>query len=122
MDKMTHDGRIGTDEIMSPGYVWYRCNAYTLPDNTMGKIGYHVIYRPLCRDMKEKYQGHEVVTDQMMIDAREHYAIIAEKERIAEISRREREIESIKNIPPPSAFERMLCPRCGTVCYGDCRS
>ncbi|MFA5379260.1 MAG: hypothetical protein WC455_26125 [Dehalococcoidia bacterium] len=119
MDKMTHDGRIMTSELTSPGYVWYRCDAYGLPDNTMGKIGYHAVYRPLC---KPDYIGTEVVTDQMMIDTREHYNI-CEAEREAESKARfERDLEAIRNPSAPYAIDKHLCPHCGTVCYGDCRS
>jgi len=62
---------IHTDEINSPGYVWFRCDVYDLPDTTMGQIGYHVCYRPLCGDM---YRGNELVTDRMRQDLRAYYA------------------------------------------------
>ena len=31
--KYTHDGRIGSDELTSPGYVRFRTDHYNLPDN-----------------------------------------------------------------------------------------
>lgn len=119
MRDMTHNGSIGTDDIGSDGYVWYRCDVYNLPDNTAGKIGYHVIYRPLCRP---DYKGTEVVTDQMMDDTREHYRIVRDAAEIERKAQFERDLAEISKPVKQSAMSKVMCPHCATVCYGDCQS
>lgn len=69
-DKITHDGTVKTNELTQPGYVSFRCDAWGLDDNTMGKIGWHVEYRPLCGD----YQHDCEITEAMATAVREHYA------------------------------------------------
>lgn len=66
----THDGTIKTDETC-PGYVWMRCDRWSLPDNTQGQIGWHVFYRPLAGHV---YIGNELVTGRVAEAIREHYA------------------------------------------------
>ena len=85
-------GKIYTDEIARPGYVWYRCADYHLPDNTKGKIGYHVVYRPLHAEgpLSVRYEGWEAVTAQMIADTRAYYAAEdAAKEHAAAAQRAE---------------------------------
>jgi rubrerythrin len=117
----THDSTIRTDEICSPGNMWFRCDAWGLPDNTPGQIGWHGVYRVL----DDGHRGHEHVTDAMRTAAREHYA---EQERIEaehEVRREKaqeaadeaalaREAAEIKSGRPQP------CPKCGTYCLGDC--
>lgn len=100
---------IKTDET---GYVWMDCEHYSLPDNSQGKIGYHVFYRPLCGTM---YKGNETVTESMMNDIRAHYAAIeVEKDS-------KKAIPAAVKVPyPPDQVQKRLCPKCGTFCYGDC--
>ena len=112
--RTTHDGKIGTDRL-SPDYVWFRCSDYNLPNNTMGKIGYHCIYRPMCRP---DYAGTELVTDQMIADAREHYAIIAAEDEEAKRLEDERALSEPE--PTPERRPNQPCPICGTYCDGDC--
>lgn len=64
----THDGTIRTDET-DPGYVWVRCDRWSLPDNN--QIGWHVFYRPLAGPT---YIGNELVTPALAEAIREHYA------------------------------------------------
>ena len=64
------DNGIATDELFSPGYVRFDCEVWGLPDNTMGKTGWHVVYRPLV----DGYAGHELVTPEMRAAVRVHYA------------------------------------------------
>lgn len=116
--RTTHDGKIGTDELFSPGHVWFRCSDYNLPDNTMGKTGYHCVYRPMCRP---DYIGTEVVTDQMIADTKGHYDIIkAQDEETKKIENEKffAELEAEKNLP--KSRSNQPCPLCGTYCDGDC--
>ena len=120
MDRITKDGAIKTNETMSPGYVWYKCSVYNLPDNTMGGVGYHVVYRPLC---KPDYQGAEVVTDQMMADTREHYRLVKEMDKADEEIA---EAKASKDCDEMDKIDRQrkangLCPHCHTYCDGDCQ-
>jgi hypothetical protein len=62
---------IRTNNLSAPGYVWFSCDRYGLPDNTAGKIGYHVTYRPLCG---ARYKGNELVTERMRADYRTYLA------------------------------------------------
>ena len=119
MERITHNGNIMTDDLVSPGYVFYRCSAYNLPDNTMGNVGYHVCYRPLCGDM---YVGNDLVTTEMIQHTKEHYA---EVKKIEEIERKAKFAAMIAEISKPvvlSPMDKMICKHCGTVCYGDCRA
>ena len=119
MKHSTHNNTIHTDDILQPGYVSFDCAAWDLPDNTCGGVGLHVCYRPLCSD---EYEGNELVTDAMRQAVREHYdsrqiAIEAAKKAehgalmasLTEMGKRQ-----------PSALDKAICPKCGTVCYGDC--
>jgi len=112
----THNGAIKTSAL-APDSVWYSCDVYNLPDNTVGCIGYHVVYRPLC---KPYYTGTEVVTDKMMEDTRAHYRIIErlEKNEAAATEEESNEIDKIY----AKRRANGLCPHCGTYCYGDCRA
>ena len=115
MERITKDGAIKTDETMSPEYVWYKCSVYNLPDNTMGGIGYHIVYRPLCKSD---------VTDQMMTDTREHYRLAAEMDKADEAIA---EAKADKDCDEMDKIDRQrkangLCPHCHTYCDGDCQS
>ena len=91
---------IHTDEIHSPGYVWFRCDVYNLPDTTAGQIGYHVCYRPLCGDM---YQGNELVTEQMREDLRAYYT---EQKRLEEERKQaQREAEHAEHLARMAEIE-----------------
>lgn len=113
--RYTHNDKIGTDEMMSPGYVWYRCADYNLTDNTAGGVGYHVVYHPL-RD------GAEGVTDEMRADTREHYAMVKAQDEAARKEDRERYFAEEGKPVKQSAMSKLICKHCGTVCYGDCRA
>jgi rubrerythrin len=121
MERESHNGNIRTSELTSPGYVWYRCERYGLNDNTMGKIGYHVCYRPLAGTM---YQGNEVVTDEMAQHTREHYAEAETIEAAEHKAQFERDLQEIEESAKraPSLMARLICKHCGTVCYGDCQA
>lgn len=100
---MSDRPKIKTDETFCPGYVWFDCNYYGLPDNTAGEIGYHSTYRPLCGNM---YTGNELVAEQMQADLREFYVsqeaikVAADKAKseatLAEIRESPKEARKIK--------------------------
>jgi hypothetical protein len=46
MDRLTHNNTIASDDTFAPGTIRFSCAAYGLEDNTMGKTGWHCIYRP----------------------------------------------------------------------------
>lgn len=75
-DFVSHDGTVKTNETFSPGYVWFRCDAWGLPDNTTGKVGWHVIYRPLV-----PLYAPAGVTDEMRAATEKHYALACEAYR-----------------------------------------
>jgi len=90
-------------------YVWFDCQHYDLPDNTMGGAGQHVVYRPIC---KGDYRGHEVVTDQMVNNARAAYEALQatteaakDTERAADQIKRERFEAAINAIPEAAKAE-----------------
>ena len=117
MERITKDGAIKTNETMSPGYVWYKCSVYDLPDNTTGGVGYHVVYLPLRN-------GTGVVTDQMMTDTREHYRLAAEMDKADEAIA---EAKASKDCDEMDTIDRQrkangLCPHCHTYCDGDCQA
>lgn len=117
------DNGIKTNKMFSPGYVWFDCERYGLDDNTQGKIGMHVVYRPLYGP-DGPYAGNEVVTEEMMAETKKHYeAQRVEEERLEaeENKRLWEEIEASKN-REPSLCEKMCCPKCGSICYGDCEA
>lgn len=119
MKHTTHNNTVQTDELMQPGYVMFDCATWNLPDNTMGKVGLHVCYRPLCGDM---YKGNELVTDEMKQAVREHYESREAAEKAARKAEHEAFMASLETERSPSAFEKAICPKCGTVCYGDCEA
>jgi hypothetical protein len=109
----THDGDIMTD---NSDYVWLSCSRYNLPDTTNGNIGYHVVYRPLCGSA---YKGNELITEAMCKDIRDHYEEIDIKEQ----SDRKVKFEAMIGKPERiGQMDKMICHKCGTVCYGDCES
>lgn len=122
MRDTTHNGNIGTDELTSPGYVWLSCDHYGLPDNTIGKVGYHVVYRPLCGNM---YTGNELITDEIREEIRAHYDEIKERKEAKHNAERDAMLAMSRaattNPVKPSPMEKMICKHCGTVCYGDCQ-
>lgn len=69
MTYTSDDLAIQTNELMQPGYVCFGCGHWGLPDNTIGKTGWHVVYRPLGSG----YLGHDHVTDAMREAVRTHY-------------------------------------------------
>lgn len=99
------NGKLYSDELHAPGYVWFRCADYGLPDNTMGKVGYHVVYCPLGKG----FTGHEHVTDAMREDVRALYAAekaASEKTEVeaveAEKEAEAAEIEELKVVEVPA--------------------
>jgi len=101
----TPQGDIWTDETFSPGYVWFRCATYDLPDNTAGAIGYHSVYRPLATN---QYAGHELVTDRMRSDLRVYYAAQEAEQKAMQRAAAEREqkrLEVLNSIPAAGVNE-----------------
>ena len=99
---------ITTDSMFSPGYVFFASAHWGLPDDTVGNVGLHVVYRPLC----EGYSGHEHVTDAMRDAVRDHYARecaadeAAEQARMAAArARHERRMAVLNAIPADAAAE-----------------
>ena len=119
------------DGLLSPGYVSLHCETYGLPDNTMGQIGYHVVYRPLALHPNgtPQYQGNDLLTDAMRDDIK---AVVAQKAREAEAATQQREAETAARRAtwlqhPPRPLHRRPglttpCPSCGTYCAGDCQA
>lgn len=102
----THGGTIFTNESTSPGYVWFSCAEYGLPDNTMGKIGFHSRYRPLCDNYQAKEEG--LVSDDLKALVSAHYAEERAAEDEARRVRAEREWDKIRAMTPAQATtERM---------------
>jgi hypothetical protein len=87
----------------------------------MGGIGYHVIYRPLC---KPDYRGTEVVTEKMMIDTREHYRLAAEMDKSDETIAESKASKACDEMDEIDRERKAngLCPHCNTYCYGDCQA
>ena len=81
-DFKSPDLGISTNELCSPGYVAFDCARWDLPDNTTGKTGKHVVYRPLAVGFG--YRGQEHVTDAMRTAVRAHYAAELAAEKAAE--------------------------------------
>jgi hypothetical protein len=79
--------------IENNNYVLYDCNYYKLEDNTMGGIGYHSFYRPLCGDM---YVGNELVTKQMQDDYR--YFLKEKEQKEKEQKEKEDKKEKLEKI------------------------
>jgi len=103
---MSHDGTVESNEVMSPGYLRYRCDAWGLPPQSSG---WHNIYCPLRSDIA----GHEIVTDAMREAAREHYRSVnaAEVERkAASKAAYDAHVERLRSIDVPaeaiSAYRR----------------
>jgi len=119
MKHTTHNNTVHTDELMQPGYVMFDCAAWNLPDNTMGNVGLHVCYRPLCGDM---YKGNELVTDAMKQAVREHYESRKAADEAAKKAEHEAFMASLQTERTPSPMDKAICPKCGTVCYGDCEA
>lgn len=85
----THDGAVFTDETFSPGYVWFSLERWPhLPDNTQGKVGYCVIYRPVWTDT---YDDRELITDDMRQAVQEHY----EAQKAAREEKERRELDQL---------------------------
>lgn len=110
----THDGHIITDD---GGYVWLSCEHYNLPDTTHGKIGYHVVYRPLCGSM---YEGNELITDAIKEDIKAHYEEIKTRKEVERKANLEAMLKRLQEPQRVSPMDKMICKKCGTVCYGDC--
>lgn len=116
---MTTQPKIKNLDPNGNGYLWLNCDYYNLPDNTAGGIGYHVFYRPLCGS---QYQGNELLTDAMLADIKEFYATEKAENEAAEKLAMEKRIAALSQpAPEKTLHEKMLCPHCHTVCYGDCR-
>lgn len=121
--------RIFTDDIVSPGYVWLRCEYYSLPDNTQGSIGYHCVYRPLAvhPNGMPMYLGNEAITEAMRTDIRAYYAARARAAQ-EERTRRAREEQAALLQPTPASGLparpgiTIPCPDCRTYCMGDCHA
>ena len=123
MEKITHNGKVKTDTLL-PGFVWFSCEEYNVPDNTKGQ-GFCCVTRPQSTD--STYEGHEHLTPQMVIDAKDHQTVIdtekekekqTEKEEIAKVEAERRQKnkvfgQALKQNPP--------CPKCGTWCCGECQ-
>jgi len=116
MKHATHNNTVHTDDTQ-PGYVMFDAAAWNLPDNTDGKVGLHVTYRPLAGSM---YKGNEMVTAAMKQAVREHY----DSREMAEeaIRKAEREAVMAKLRAKREASTMQVCPKCETVCYGDCQA
>lgn len=111
MSDTTHNGTIMTNEMQS-GYVWYHCGTYGLDDNTQGRIGYHVAYRPLGGDC-------EGITPEMISATREHYREIAIRRAVVK-ARAEAAVEY--SAEDTIGERNRVCQECGTYCYGDCQA
>jgi len=109
--RLTHDGTISSD-----GDTYsYRCDRWQAPDNTQGRCGWHVVYRPLAAG----YKGHEDLTPEMLAATREHDVEMYAR---AEARRVATEAAVVERIRHPQPEPEGLCPRCGTYCYGDCNA
>lgn len=104
---ITHDGTVKTDELCSPGYVSFRCDAWGLDDNTQGKVGWHVMYRPL----NSQYTDPAEVTDAMRLAVEEHYAEREAAERRQEDERRAKMAADHKAAKPLPADVQALVKR-----------
>ena len=118
MEHTTHNNTVQTDELL-PGCVMFDCEAWGVPDNTIGKVNLHVCYRPLCGDM---YKGNELVNDAMKQAVREHYESRNAAEEASRKAEHEAFMASLQNERTPSPMDKAICPKCGTVCYGDCEA
>jgi hypothetical protein len=76
------DNGVATDELFAPGCVRFDCKIWGLPDNTTGKTGWHVVYRPLAEGFG--YKGHDLVTPAMREAVRAHYQARNNAEAAAE--------------------------------------
>ena len=89
----------------SPNYVSINCAMSGLPDNTVGKTGWHVVYLS---------QPGDCPAD-LLVGAREFSravdAIIAERKAFAD-----------KAADDIAARGTNICPKCGPYCYGDCEA
>ena len=86
MQMITHNGTVRTDEVFSPGYVWLRCDAWGLPDNTYSKTGWHIEYRPL----NTMYTPAGTLPDAALTAIREHYDATRQDDSVATIAALER--------------------------------
>lgn len=89
----------------SPNNVSINCAISGLPDNTVGKTGWHVVYLPQPGDCPTN----------LLEGAREFSrtidAIISERKSFAD-----------KATDDMAARDSNVCPKCGTYCYGDCEA
>jgi len=106
-DYQTHDGTIKSNETASPGWIAYCCDAWDLPDNTAGRVGWYRVYQ----------MTDERMTDAMRAAGREHCAQSRAAEQAIEEAEYERQLAAIMANP---ADDDGRCPRCGTYCCGDC--
>ena len=100
-DFLSHDGTIQSNAARM-GYVSFRCDAWSLPDNTAGGTGWHNVYQ--MRD--------ELMTLEMQTAGREHNAA----RRAAESLEKELQLAAAETTSYGP------CPRCGTYCCGDCEA
>lgn len=101
------DGKLFSDELAAPGYVWFRCADYPgLPDNTSHQTGYFGVYRPLS---DVGFNGHEHVTDEMRADveALHAHAAALEAKAISDTGARVRRAWDVKLAIPDGAVAEL---------------
>lgn len=125
MERKTHNGTIASDETFAPGTIRFSCKAYNLPDNTMGKTGWHCIYRPCnptyspdtpenLKTLAREHMAEVEVTEKAEAEAK------AEKEHADFMAWAARQPKRDRNKPKGIAGVHFPCPRCHTYCCGDC--
>jgi len=99
MERITHNGTVRSDEVVSAGYVWIQCDAWGIPDGTAGKTGWHSCY---CQ-----YQL-SALPAAAQTAVGEHWDQVAEMEQAESEAREARGIANLGKPNPLAAHERLM--------------